>query len=125
MERRASRPSGRAQAFGANRRVMSDRGLNLAPPGATIEAELTSYLLSAKELNADSQFHHRLCARARHSAVRRPATRLHAPGSLLARGGLDRSPERGASAFHGIQTSHHRSPPPHSPASAPSQTSSH
>src|SRR5260370_31857232 len=88
---------------------MYKRGLNLAPPWATIEAELTSYLLPAEELNADSQFHHRLRARARHSAVRRPATRFHAAGSLLARGGLDRSAKRDGAAFHGIQNSHHRS----------------
>src|SRR5450759_5325881 len=73
----------------ANRWVMHNRGLNLAPLGATIQAGLASYLLPAKELNADSQFHHRLRARARHSAVRRPAARFHAAGSLFARGRPD------------------------------------
>src|SRR6266478_5254041 len=95
-------------AFGASRWVMSHRGLNLSPPGATIETRRTSYLLLAKESNADSQFHHRVRPRARHSAVCRPATRFHAAGSLFARGGPDRCAKRDRAAFHGIQNSYHR-----------------
>src|SRR6266851_5731262 len=109
MERPARTPGSPPASVGASRWVMYNRELNLSLLGATIETGRTSYLLSAKELNADSQFHHRLRARARHSAVRRPATRFHAAGSLLARGGLDRSAKRDGAAFHGIQNSHHRS----------------
>src|ERR1700732_323708 len=103
MERRASRPALHQQAFGASRWVMYNRELNLSPLGATIKLGLTSYILRAKELNADSQFHHRLRARARHSAFRRPATRFHAARSLFARSGPDRCATRDGAACRGVQ----------------------
>src|ERR1039458_4071361 len=73
----------------------------------------TSSYSSRRVLNADSQFHHRLRtrARARHSALRRPAPRPHPAGSLFAGGGPDRWTERNGAARHGprIQNPHHRS----------------
>jgi kynurenine formamidase len=62
---------------------MAERELKLPPRGATILARLTSYLFPARKWNADSQFHHRVRARAGHFAFRRSTTRIIAPATLI------------------------------------------
>ena len=58
--------------------------------------DLTSYLFPAKELNEDSQFHHRLRARARHFVICRPAPQCDPARPLFACCGLDRRTELNA-----------------------------